>query len=129
MRGKRASEETKLKQSVAKKGMRRIYREDGTYYMGYSDEPKKPRYVKKGLTKSSIEERTKKLRGQVRSLEQKITISRSHMKGKILCCSNGKEYFSSFEASLDTGAVQAHIGSICNGKRKSSNGLSFWYKG
>lgn len=32
-----------------------------------------------------------------------------------------------YQASLDTGAIQSHIGSICNKKRKSSKGFTFSY--
>lgn len=75
-----------------------------------------------------VEYRTKFRKGVKATHEQKVTLARAHMGGTVICCSNGKEYLSSYEASLDTDAIKDHIGSICNGKRKSSNGFKFWYK-
>jgi group I intron endonuclease len=75
-----------------------------------------------------VEKRASKKRGTFLTEEQKITLARAHMNGRIICCSNGKEYLSSYEAGLDTGADKDKIGLICNGKRKTSRGFSFWYK-
>lgn len=75
-----------------------------------------------------VERRAVLRRGAKFTEEQLVTLARAHMKGRIICCSNGKEYLSAYEASCDTGAIREHIGSICSGKRKSSNGYRFWYK-
>ena len=74
-----------------------------------------------------VEHRANLKRGSTFSDEQKITLARAHMDGRIIMCSNGDTYLSAYEASIATGAIQSHIGSICNGKRKSSKGFRFWY--
>ena len=75
-----------------------------------------------------IEKRASKKRGTTLNEEQKITLARSHMRGKIiLCIETQQEFLSSYEASLSTGADKDKIGLICSGKRKSSKGFSFKY--
>lgn len=80
-------------------------------------------------SKEWIEKRSSAHRGFKFSDEQKLRLARNHMKGKIIICiETGEEFLSAYEASLATGANIKKIGSICNGKRKSSNGFSFRYK-
>jgi group I intron endonuclease len=67
-------------------------------------------------------------KGAVRTEVQKINSARAHMKGRIVCCSNGSTYQSSYEAALATGVDRDKIGSVCSGKRASTGGLRFWYE-
>lgn len=74
-----------------------------------------------------IEARAAGKRGMALSHEQRVTLARSHMRGRVIECSNGESYLSAYEAAVATGADQDKIGSVCTGKRKSTRGLVFWY--
>jgi hypothetical protein len=65
--------------------------------------------------------------GVKRSEEAKINSARAHMSCKVILCSNGKTYLSSYEAAKDTGVDKDKIGNVCTGKRKSTGGLTFAY--
>jgi group I intron endonuclease len=126
-----------LSQSAKNKDVEVIKKQAAFMRQSYIDNPEKrlfmadiARKAHTGRIQSEewIEKRVKHKRGKVVSHEQRVNLARAHMNGKVVCCSNGKEYLSSYEAGLDTGADKDKIGLICNGKRKTSCGFSFWYK-
>ena len=65
-------------------------------------------------------------KGASRTEDHKINSARAHMKGRVICCSDGNKYLSSYEAALATGVDKDKIGSVCSGKRKSTGGYRFW---
>lgn len=67
-------------------------------------------------------------KGVKRTEEQKINSARAHMSGRVICCSNGGTYLSSYEAASATGCDKGKIGSVCSGKRKTTGGMRFWYE-
>lgn len=75
-----------------------------------------------------IEARASGKRGVKLTHDQRVTLARSHMRGRIIACSNGKTYLSAYEAAIDTGCDKDKIGNVCTGKRKSTGGLKFWYR-
>ena len=82
---------------------------------------KRPQYVIDAVVKAH--------RGAQRKEQHKINSARAHMGGKIIHCSNGKTYMSSYEAAYDTRCDKDKIGCVCTGKRKSTGGFVFWYGG
>lgn len=133
-----ASDETKMKQSIAGKNRDpQIYKNHSEFMkLRYKNNPIFREDMAKVAIKTHtgrkqdsewVNKRADAHRGYVFKEEQKIKLARAHMNGRKIQCSNGEIYLSAYEASLCTGALQSHIGSICNGKRKSSNGYTFQY--
>lgn len=75
-----------------------------------------------------VEIRASLRRGVILSQGQRIKLARAHMNGKVIECSNGCFYMSSYEAAISTGVDKDKVGSVCTGKRKSTGGLAFWYR-
>lgn len=67
-------------------------------------------------------------KGATRTEQHKVNSARAHMNGRTVACSNGETYLSSYEAAIATGCDKDKIGSVCNGKRKSTGGFKFWYE-
>lgn len=67
------------------------------------------------------------LTGKYREENSKINQARAQMKGKSIGCSNGSIYLSIYEAVSDTGSHASAICGVCNGRRKTTNNLTFWY--
>lgn len=59
--------------------------------------------------------------------EQRIAQAVAQMRGRTIGCSNGEVYSSRLEATAATGASSAAIGNVASGRRKTANGLRFWF--
>lgn len=77
-------------------------------------------------TKQKISARKK---GVLPTQEQRERQAAAQLYGKTIRCSNGKTYTSNSAAARDTGASSNGIGNVLHGRRKTANGLTFWFEG
>lgn len=113
-KGKLLSEETKKKISLSVSGEK-----NGHFGMKHTEE------AKKAMSEKKKGKPNKKLRGRIKSREERINSARSHMHGRKVACSNGKIYLSVLEAGEDTKIKKQSISDAIQNKRKI-NGILFW---
>lgn len=118
------TEEWIEKQSVARKAW---WSENPEYRSIAADRARK-HHTGRRQSKGQVEARASGKRGMILTHEQRITLARAHMNGMVIRCHDGNIYLSAYEAAIATGADQDKIGSVCTGKRKSTNGFRFWYE-
>lgn len=79
----------------------------------------------KKQSEQTKKKRSEKLIGISRPQDVIDKIKKNNPLKKKIICSNGEVYESIHEAAKVLGLQQANVSAICNGRRKSTNGLTF----